>query len=836
MHVFSRRSLPKKLDRLAELALDLRWTWSHEGDRFWNTINPEVWERTQNPWLLLQDLSRTEFTRLSHNPKFIEEFERLLAAREEHENKPGWFQENYTDDVLKPVAYFSMEFGLGEALPLYAGGLGILAGDYLKTASDLGVQLVGVGILYQEGYFRQAIDRSGRQLEAFPYNDPVGLPISQVLDASDKWLRIPVEFLGRTLWLRVWEARVGNVSLFLLDSNDPLNNPFDRSITNKLYPDRPESRLMQEMALGIGGWRTLKALGIEAEVCHINEGHAAFMVLERARDFMRQNSETFEVALCATRVGNVFTTHTPVAAGFDTYSPDLVAHYLRDYLESCDITLDQLLALGRKDPENQSEPLNMAYLAMHGSIQVNGVSRLHGKVSRRIFQPLFPHWPEEEVPVGYITNGVHMPSWDSQSSDDLWTRACGKDRWLHTLENLPEAINNLSDADLWALRTKECQALIDYVRQRLLYQLKQHGADSRRLKETQSILDPDTLTIGFARRFTAYKRPDLLLTDRARLTEILTNPERPVQLIVAGKAHPADEEGKELVQQFVEFAEQPDISRHVIFLEDYDISVAQQLVRGVDLWLNTPRRPWEACGTSGMKVLVNGGLNLSELDGWWAEAYAPQFGWAIGDGEEHAEPGWDVVEANQLYRLLENEIAPEFYNRDAKGIPHGWMARVRGSMSQLAVNFSSNRMLREYVKKVYIPATNLLRQRHADNGRIGKDICSWHTALQQYWSDLRFGKLKVSQEDDEWDFEIAISLGGLNPEFVRVELYADPLPGEQPIRIPMSRRQKKDEPDSYLYSGKASASRPAGHYTIRIIPVHSLASVPLEEARIWWQK
>ena len=836
LQTFQQRSLPQGLDKLTNLALDLRWTWSHEGDQLWRTVNPEIWARTKNPWLMLQSLSRVELQKLARNPQFSEELDRLLAAREEHYSKPSWFKENHLQGKLGTVAYFSMEFGIGEALPLYAGGLGILAGDYLKTACDLEVPLAGVGLLYQEGYFRQALDGNGWQLEAYPFNDSISLPIRPVTDAAGGWLRVSLELPGRYLWLRVWQAQVGRVMLYLLDSNDALNNPFDRGITNKLYPDRTEIRLMQEMILGIGGWRVLKALNIAVEVCHLNEGHAAFVVLERARDFMHQTGEQFPVALCATRAGNVFTTHTPVAAGFDTFSPSLIARYFSSYLESAGILLNQVLALGRQEPGNPNEPLNMAYLAIRGSVKVNGVSQLHGKVSRRIFQLLYPRWPEDEVPVQHITNGVHMPSWDSQYSDELWTRACGKERWLHTLEHVTKAIQGISDEDLWALRTRQSEALINYVRQRLAYQLKEYGADPQRVKESQSVLDADALTIGFARRFTAYKRPNLLLTDPARLVNIIANSRYPVQLVVAGKAHPADEEGKRLVQQFVTFAERPEVRRRVVFLEDYDIDLAQQLVQGVDLWLNTPKRPWEASGTSGMKVLVNGGLNLSELDGWWAEAYTPEVGWAIGDGQEHPEPDWDVIEAGQLYELLEKEIVPEFYHRDEKGIPGAWVARMRASMSRLALNFSGNRMVREYVEKVYLPVAQLFRQRSSDKGRLSQEIQTWQAGLEQHWDSVRFGKVAVSRENDRWRFEVTVYLGELNPEAVKVELYADPLEREEPIRIPLIRDKRLEDSGSYLYTGEAPDSRPAEHFTPRILPAFPSVIVPLEESHILWQR
>ncbi|MBI4295696.1 MAG: alpha-glucan family phosphorylase [Chloroflexi bacterium] len=833
--------LPAGLDKLAELALDLRWTWTHEGDQFWNTVNPVVWSQTQNPWLILQSTSRSALEKLARKPEFIKDLQHLTEVRQQYLDRTGWFQRKYPENTVKPVAYFSMEFGLGEALPLYAGGLGILAGDYLKTASDLNVPLVGIGLLYQEGYFRQILDSNGWQTEAYPYNDPTSLPIRPVIDESGGWLRVPLELPGRTLWLRVWQAHVGRVMLYLLDSNEPLNSPADRGITNKLYDDRLNIRLMQEMVLGIGGWRVIRALNIPVEICHLNEGHPAFVILERARDFMNEKREPFHVALCVMRAGTVFTTHTPVDAGFDRFPAELIARYFGAYLETANIPLEQLLELGRTGSNNKHEPFNMAYLATRGSISINGVSWLHGRVSRRIFSPLYPRWPQVEVPVTHVTNGVHVPSWDSALADQLWTETCGKERWLHTLENLSDNIDKLNDEELWALRTRECQSLIAYVRQKLANQLRQQGADAHRIREAQLVLDSNVLTIGFARRFAAYKRPDLLLTDPERLISIITSSKYPAQLVVAGKAHPEDEEGERLVQQFVSFANRPSIRRKVVFLEDYDIAMAQQLVKGVDLWINTPRRPWEACGTSGMKVLVNGGLNVSELDGWWAEAYSPEVGWALGDGKEHAEPEWDLVEANQLYDLLEKEIIPLFYTRNAQGIAVEWVKKMRASMSRLAPRFSSNQMLREYVQKIYIPTSERLHERMAEGARLAQEIYAWHNVLEQHWPDLHFGDLKVEQKDDKWHFEVPVYFGELDPDFVTVELYAAPFEEEYTdpyaaVRVPMERGEKILAINSFIYRAAAPAVRPAEHFTIRAIPAHPSACVPLEDNHIMWQK
>jgi len=461
--------------------------------------------------------------------------------------------------------------------------------------------------------------------------------------------------------------------------------------------------------------------------------------LERALSFMKETGQPFEVALAVTRAGNLFTTHTAVAAGFDRFAPDLIRQYLGGYAEQkLGISLDDLLALGRQKPSDSSESFNMAYLAIHGYGAVNGVSRLHGKVSRQLFAPLFSHWPQDEVPVGYVTNGVHSPSWDSAAADDLWTEACGKDRWLGTMQNLDQDIRRVSDTRLWKFRTAASQSFVEFARDHLSLQLTASGASPEEVDEAKQLFDPNALTLGFARRFAPYKRPNLLLHDPERLLSLLTNPQRPVQLILAGKAHPADQAGQDLIREWIHFIRRPEVRPHVIFLSDYDMLLTEHLVQGVDVWINTPRRPWEACGTSGMKVLVNGGINLSELDGWWAEAYTPEVGWALGDGQEHGnDPSWDAAEAAALYDLLERQVIPEFYTRNKLGIPTAWVGRMRESMARLTAQFSANRAVREYTEEHYLPTAVAYRERATDKGTMGAQMVNWQHNLEQQWATLR---------------------------------------------------------------------------------------------------
>jgi len=826
-------------DSLAELALDMRWSWNHYADEVWRQLDPALWELTQNPWVVLQTVSRERIERMSADPAFRKKVDDLVQTRRQAAEAPAWFQQTYSQSPLTCVAYFSMEFMLSEALPIYSGGLGNVAGDQLKAASDLGVPVVGVGLLYQQGYFRQVLDEQGAQQALFPYNDPGQLPITPLREPSGEWLRLELDLPGYPVWLRVWQVQVGRVKLYLLDSNDLSNLPVHRAITSELYGGGPELRLKQEMVLGIGGWRLLGALGIQPEVCHLNEGHAAFAVLERALSFMKGTGLPFEVALAVTRAGNLFTTHTAVAAGFDRFAPALIKKYLGGYAEQkLGITLHDLLALGRQNPNDSSESFNMAYLAIRGSGAVNGVSRLHGKVSRHLFEPLFPHWPADEVPVAHVTNGVHMPSWESAAADDLWTKACGKECWLRTTETLEHDIRRASDTSLWQMRTDARTSLIKYARERLARQLAVSGGLPDAVDSAKHLFDPSALTLGFARRFATYKRPHLLLHDPVRLLRLLADPQRPVQLIIAGKAHPADQAGQALIQEWSHFIRRPEARPHVIFLSDYDMHLTEHLVKGVDVWLNTPRRPWEASGTSGMKVLVNGGINLSELDGWWAEAYTPEVGWALGDGQEHGDdPAWDAVEADALYDLLEREVIPEFYTRDEQGIPTAWVARMRESMTRLTPRFSATRTVREYTEQHYLPAVTTYHLRMANKVALGRQMADWLHTLRQKWATLHFGEVKVENHGERHVFEVQVFLNDLDPKAVRVELYAAGVMGSAPVRQEMKRvRQLAGASSGYVYSAAVSAARPLSDYTARVIPHCDGAAVPLEAAQILWQR
>ncbi len=835
-----RPSEDSSFDALTELALDLRWSFNHSADKLWERLDPELWGLTHNPWVVLQTVSRERLQSVITNPDFQALLADLHRERRSAEESEGWFQKAHPHSALTTAAYFSMEFMLSEALPIYSGGLGNVAGDQLKTASNLGVPVIGVGLLYQQGYFRQEIDAQGQQQALYPFNDPGQLPIRPLREPNGEWLRFSIDFPGANLWIRVWQVQVGRTRLYLLDTNDPANRPVHRGITSQLYGGSSEVRLKQEMVLGIAGWRLLRAIGLQPEVCHLNEGHAAFAVLERARSHMADQQQPFDVALTITRAGNIFTTHTPVEAGFDLFTPSLMEKYFRKYAEQeLSIPFEKLLSLGRRDSNDFSEPFNMAYLAIRGSGRVNGVSKLHGEVSRRIFQVLFPRWPEAEVPVTHVTNGVHTPTWDSLQADRVWEVSCGKDRWRGELANLEADFRCISDAELWQLRCDARKTLVAYVRKQHMRQLAGRGVPAGRLAVAAQAFDAGTLTLGFARRFAAYKRPNLLLHDPRRLLKILGNRSRPVQIVLAGKAHPQDVEGQNMIRQWIDFARTPQARTRVVFLSDYDVLMAEHLVQGVDVWINTPRRPWEASGTSGMKVLVNGGLNLSELDGWWAEAYSPEVGWAIGDRKEHGDdPSWDAAEAQALYDILEQQVIPEFYRRDEKGIPLGWVARMRESMARLTPAFSTNRVVRQYTEEHYLPAAASYMERAANHGRIGGHLLNWRAELSKHWSTVRFGSATAVRQNEQYLFQVQLFLDDLDPEAVSVELYAEGKDGAAPVRISMERGEGLlAATNGFVYTARVPVSRrPATDYTPRLVPNHEGAFVPLEAPFILWHE
>ncbi|AOY87691.1 alpha-glucan phosphorylase [Marinobacter salinus] len=838
---YTPRQIPEALTGLFTLALDLRWSWHHGSDDLWRAIDQETWSATRNAWLVLNSVSIDWLDSLAKDETFQSLYERQLEDYHQFTHAQTWYSDDCNGELDNTVAFFCMEYGLSESLPLYSGGLGVLAGDYLKAASDLGVPVVAVGLLFQQGYFRQNINAEGQQLEFYPYNDPTMLPVAPLTDKDGQWVRVVIPFAGRSVRLRAWRAQIGRCQLLLLDSNDPMNEPGDRGITSELYSSKPEKRLQQEIVLGIGGWRLLRQLGIEPAVCHINEGHSAFAFLERALSWKNDHGTDFETARMATRATNLFTTHTPVAAGFDHFSPSLIRLYLGPWMSSAGFTMDELMRLGSSSgghslrAEDEAS-LNMAYLGLKLCGRINGVSRIHHQVTQTLFQPYFPRWPAEDIPVEYVTNGVHTPSWDSPEADALWTIACGQDRWRRPME-LRTPLASTSDTDLWSMRHSQRTRLVRYLRHRLSSQHCEHARGNNPSAACGLLLDNETLTLGFARRFTDYKRPDLLLKDPDRLMAMLNSRDHPLQIVLAGKAHPQDQQGKELIRRWKEFAFQPDAEGKVVFIEDYDLGVAAQLIQGVDVWLNCPRHPWEACGTSGMKILVNGGLNLSQYDGWWAEAWSEDVGWAIRPGADFEELSrsneHDHSDALELYDLLENDVIPSFYTVNEEGRPEGWIKRIRASMDGLTARYSANRMVREYVEDFYLP---MVKQGDFRTPDVARAMTSECRELEMQWSRLRFSSFEVTESDGRQTYTVDAYLDGVPDSRVAVELVANASEyGPREVHEMTMKHQLEGSEHGFVYECTV-ASRPEGHFTPRLRIRDERLNLPLENASVLWLK
>jgi starch phosphorylase len=698
--------IPPELSRLYDLAYNLWWTWSPRAHLLFSTIDPAHWVRTHNPVEMLQHLDPHRWEPLLLNESFMasyhavaDEFDRYLA-----DAQSSWFRRSYPDYEGGPIAYFCTEFGWHESLGIYSGGLGILAGDHSKSASDLGLPFVGIGLMYRRGYFRQTVDSDGQQQHFYPDLDPRMLPILPVTGPGGRELRVAVDFPGRPVTLRVFQATIGRVPVLLLDSDVRENDPADRPITSILYVGGREMRLCQEILLGIGGVAVLRALGIQPSVWHENEGHSAFASFERIRLGMKQDGSTFPEALRKVAATTVFTTHTPVPAGNEVFDLALVRKYFDRWSEQAGIPAAELYALGRERDDADDGKFNLTALAIRTSAWANGVSKLHGTVADSMWKHLIASREPPADQVGAITNGVHVASWGGPEMSDLLRRHVGADLDERMFDaKFGEAVQAIPDIEIWTAHEAQKRRLIRLCRERLMRQFARHGRSPDELRRVAGLFDPKALTLGFARRFATYKRADLLFRDLDRLRRILCAADRPVQILFAGKAHPADRPGQELIRKIFEASLSPDLHGKIAFLENYDLRVARYMVQGVDVWLNTPLRPLEASGTSGMKVSVNGGLHFSVLDGWWAEGFDPSYGWAIGNAEE--APGRDADDAASLYQVLEHEIVPCFYRRDDAGLPAEWILRMKRAIAKLTPRFSGSRMVREYTQKAYLPAS-----------------------------------------------------------------------------------------------------------------------------------
>ncbi len=836
-------SLPEPLAPLRELAYNLRWAWNHDAIELFRRLDDDLWEATHNPVIMLGTIDQARLEKAAEDPGFLAHLERVVRDLDAYvTGESTWFNRIHGSTDGHLVAYFSAEFGLIECLSIFAGGLGVLAGDHLKSASDLGVPLVGIGLLYQQGYFKQYLNEAGWQQEGHEDHDFYNLPLRLERRPDGEPLTIQVPYPGCQVLAQVWRAQVGRVPLYLLDANLPANHPDDRGITYQLYGGDLEMRVKQEIMLGIGGCRALAALGLEPTVYHMNEGHSAFLVLERIRQLMEAHNLSFAEAREAASAGLVFTTHTPVAAGHDYFPRHLMERYFAEYVRNLGLSVDELMALGRQDPANESEPFCTTILALRMATYSNGVSRLHGQVSRRMWAELWPGVPEDEIPITHITNGVHFLSWVSEDMEELYDRYLGP-RWRdEPVDRMVwERVEGIPAEELWRTHERRRERLVAFVRRRLRRQLERRGASQAELEAADQALDPKALTIGFARRFAPYKRATLLIRDPERLARILNAPERPVQVIFAGKAHPHNQDGKELIRQIVELSRQERFRQRLVFLEGYDIEIARYLVQGVDVWLNTPRRPREASGTSGMKAVANGVLHLSTLDGWWDEAWdfglrqTPQsaipFGWAIGRGEMYDDPDYqDQVEAEALYDLLEREVVPLFYDRGADGLPRRWIARMKASIRSLCPFFNTHRMLEEYTQRFYLPAAERYRMLVAGGVARARSLAEWRSRVRANWPQVRIEAVKAEmagelQVGSDFRVRARVRLGDLTPDDVVVELYLGRVGsgGElvEPQVVEMQPVEQVGE-GLYAYETGAVSCRRSGHhgYTVRVLPYH----------------
>jgi len=839
--------LPAKIQYMQEIARNLLWSWDRETIELLRRLDRDLWNETEhNPMLMMGKISQSQLDALAVDEAFIAHMERVSKSLNDYMTAPGWYERTYGKHTEHPVAYFSAEFGITESIPIYSGGLGILAGDYLKSSSDLGLPMIGVGLLYQKGYFRQYLNSDGWQQEEYPDNDFFNMCIQ--LEKKDGIpITITVDYPNGPVTAQVWRVQIGRVSLFLLDTNIPVNTRLeDREITGRLYVAELESRIRQEIMLGCGGVLALEKLGIQPSVYHMNEGHSAFLALERICLFRNKYGLSFAEAKEVVSATNVFTTHTPEPAGIDIFPPDLIEKYLGNHCSRLGMSSSDILALGRQDPKNNSEWFSMAVLALRLALYRNGVSKLHGEVSRKMWNNMWPGVPENEVPIGSVTNGIHIRSWLSNDMDELFDRYIGP-WWAKdpTMTQVWERIRRIPDDELWRTHERRRERLVAFARQWLQKRLERRGATQSEITQAGEVLDPEALTIGFARRFAPYKRANLLMQDTERLANILCNKDRPVQIIYAGKSHPNDNRGKELIREIIHSSRLEEFRNHIIFLEDYDINIARYLVQGCDLWLSNPRRLREASGTSGMKAGINGVLNISILDGWWYEAYTPEIGWAIGSGEEYDnEQEQDEIESNALYDILEKEVVPLFYGTGNNEIPRKWIAKMKEAMVAICKQYNTDRMVNEYIMQFYHPCIKHWEALTANNFAITKQEAAWKSYIKQNWSSIRIEHVKM---DDVADIMVGsqiavtakVQLGILKPEDVAVEIYEGNLdPHNRTIINAETLHMDFIESNgngSYTFKGimRCTSSGLYG-YSVRVLPKHDDPRMHFEPGLITW--
>ncbi len=839
-------SIPKELEGLKELSENLYWSWNPDIRHLFRRLDRTLWDKVQgNPVAMLGSVSQDRLEMRSKDEAYLSHLARSQDALKKYLKQSTWYNQNHKSKKLS-IAYFSMEYGLSNALPIYSGGLGVLAGDHLKSASDLGLPFVAVGLFYQEGYFHQYLSSDGWQQETYPRNDFFNMPARIVRDANNDPIHVAVDFPGRQILAQIWLINVGRINLYLLDTNIEQNAPLDRELTDRLYAGDSEKRIQQEILLGIGGIKALKAIDIYPHVCHMNEGHSAFLALERCRLLMEERELNFDQAREATRGGNVFTSHTPVPAGIDEFDASMVDTYLRPYYESMNISQNEFHRLGGTHLPQTRGQFNMAIFAINMAGFYNGVSRLHGKVARDMWHYLWPQVPVHQVPIGHVTNGVHLPSWVSENLAELCNQYLGP-RWIQepTDPRVWARVDSIPDEELWRAHERSRERLVSFARNRLERQLVNSGGTLLDIDRANEVLNPKALTIGFARRFAQYKRAFLIFKDLNRLKRILNHPDYPVQMIFSGKAHPRDNIGKGIIRDIISTIRHSELRNKIVFLEDYDMEIGNHMVSGVDVWLNNPRRPREASGTSGMKAGANGALNLSILDGWWDEAYQNDRGWAIGRGEvyeNHEEQ--DRVESEAIYFLLENEVIPCFYDRGKSDVPRRWLSLMKKSIQNTALQFNTNRMVKEYFERFYLSSFERWNHLTADNFKAAQQLVKWKTKVEKNWDKIHILSVNANTQKDikvgeELLVTAVLDIDGLTPDDLCVQVYSGPLDSKGDIEHGQTHDMKvvstKDKTITYQTS---LITRNSGQYgfAVRVLPFHQNLTDPFELGLLKWFK
>ena len=843
-------ALPEKLEKLRELAYNLHWTWNQDTQSLFRRLDRDLWNETHhNPVIMLGKIRQSRLVEVVNDEGFLAHLNRAYSGMKAYLSATTWYTKKHGTNKNFSIVYFSAEFGLTECLQTYSGGLGILAGDHLKSASDLGIPLTGVGLLYKEGYFQQYLNSDGWQQERYEINDFENQPMKLMYDENKKPYLLSVSFPGRDVFFQIWNIQVGRISLYLLDTNVAQNNAADRKITQTLYGGNIETRIQQEIILGIGGTRAVLAMGIKPAVCHMNEGHSAFLSLERIRNLIAEQGLSFKEALELGYYTNIFTTHTPVPAGIDVFSNELVEKYFGNYYrDELKLSDKEFYALGTINRERESTVFNMAHLAMNTAGFINGVSKLHSVVSKKMWAGGFKNIPFNEIPIDSITNGVHVRTHLSREMEELFFQYLGE-KWVEDLsaDGLWKQIDKIPDGELWRTHERRRERLVAFARRRLTEQIKRRGGSPKELQRAAEVLDPTVLTIGFARRFATYKRATLIFKDMDRLLEIIGQKDRPVQFIIAGKAHPKDEEGKGLIQEIYQMANEEPYRKKIVFLENYDMDVARHLVQGCDVWLNNPRRPLEASGTSGMKVIANGGLNFSILDGWWDEAFDPNLGFKIGNREEYEDTDeQDEIESRELYNTLEKEIVPLFYDRSEDKLPRKWITMVKNSMKTLTPVFSTHRMVKEYFEKFYYPSFQKQKALTENNCEKAKTLAAWKQKVINNWNQIQISNVSIAKTGsdiyigDKYVIDAQVHLTNLAPEDIEVQIYHGPVdkqddPGNNAYSIMKLAKSGNQQDGIFRYTGSIVCQVTGMQgYTIRIFPKHQLMIHPFELGLVFW--